>query len=62
MVKFYNSKWFIPTIVLAWIVLLTLAIYLLFEHFHLWLTFAAVVVLWLFIKIVSSIMKTLFHL
>ena len=62
MVKFYNSKWFIPTIVLAWIIVLTLAIYLLFEHFHLWFAFAVVVVLWLFIKIVSSIMKTLFHL
>lgn len=62
MTKFYNSKWFIPIIAIAWLLLVTLAVYLLFDHFHLWFALAVVFGLWIFIKIVSSIMKTLFHL
>lgn len=62
MKKFYNSKWFIPTIVIIYMVIATSIVYFLFDHFHLWGTLIILICLWLFIKIVAVIMKILFSL
>lgn len=59
---FYNSKWFIPTIVIAFMAIGTTAFYALFEHFHLWFGLLLILGFIVVIKIITFIINGLFKL
>lgn len=59
---FYNSKWFIPTIVIAFMVVGTVTFYALFEHFHLWFGLLLILGFIVVIKIITFIINGLINL
>lgn len=59
--KFYNSDWFIYTImIITWLVA-SVCLYAFMGHFHLWLAVFLLVLLYIFVKIVTFILEAIFH-
>lgn len=60
--KFYDSKWFIPTIFISFIVVGTAIIYTLFERYSLWFGLLLVVGFVVVIRIITFILSGLIKL
>lgn len=59
---FYNSKWFIPTVAIAFLVIATACVYFTFEHFHLWFFLFLIIAFVVFIKVITFLISTIFNL
>ena len=60
MKKFYQSKWFVPTVLFVGYLLVTFTVGFVMDDLHLWFALFLIVVVLIISKIIVSILKTIF--